>query len=542
MALRTYALKNESIMKVVIADDEVYICSLIKHLVHWDELGLELVGAFHNGNEVVMFAQDNDFDILICDIQMPQMDGLVLMEHLKRIKPAISVVVISGYRVFDFALEALKNGAVSYILKPIEEKAINDALESIVRKKKGAGATSDDLLERTLKRLRLLDLIQDQGKEISIDEVNTTYGYAFHSRWFVVFWVNLPGTNLSEDERSTILAMFTDIMRLKLQGISYEFEIFRDTRSSLCIIINYQLRSEQISRFTFDSIFNSALRELQIKTRHDCYASAGSEIDDIRDLRQCLAQAKASMMERFIVPDKKVFISKIEKVQEAEPSKLLTIVEKKEFEKILESIDQNAVSQWVSKVFSVREKAFVQNPALIMNLVLQIQSLLYASIASLSGGSCDKIDEISDVSVKLIECGTISDIVSVVSKMIQQEIVKRLADKLGNLSAYAQGAREYIDRHYMDEVSLKEMAFQLNVNPSYLSVVFKSEMHMNYSDYLSNVRINKAKELLKSTQFNLTQVANTVGYAKVASFNIQFRKIVGLMPREFRRFHLEMSN
>ena len=121
-------------MKVLIADDEVYICSLIRHLIDWEGLGLTLVGTFGNGDEVMAYLERDQADILICDIEMPGMNGLALMEQLSREHPEIQLVVISGYRNFEYALSALKYGAVNYLLKPLDQKSLNDVLRAIVTK------------------------------------------------------------------------------------------------------------------------------------------------------------------------------------------------------------------------------------------------------------------------------------------------------------------------------------------------------------------------------------------------------------------------
>lgn len=105
------------------------------------------------------------------------------------------------------------------------------------------------------------------------------------------------------------------------------------------------------------------------------------------------------------------------------------------------------------------------------------------------------------------------------------------------MSAYAQQAKGYIDRHYMENITLEIIAGQLNINPTYLSVVFKNEMKMNYSKYLTMVRMEKAKELLRQCDKNLTQVAHVVGYDRTAYFSNVFKLYAGIKPTEYQRLH-----
>lgn len=93
-------------MKVVIADDEVYVCSLLKHLIDWNGLGLSLAGEYHNGNDVISHFEKEPVDILICDIEMPGLSGNELIKHVATHYPQCKCMVISGFRVFEYARSA----------------------------------------------------------------------------------------------------------------------------------------------------------------------------------------------------------------------------------------------------------------------------------------------------------------------------------------------------------------------------------------------------------------------------------------------------
>ena len=95
-------------MKVLIADDEPHICTLLKYLIQWEQLGLTLAGTFYGGDEVLSYLEHNTADILLCDIEMPGVNGLELMRELAVKAPELKVIVVSGFRNFEYVRTALQ--------------------------------------------------------------------------------------------------------------------------------------------------------------------------------------------------------------------------------------------------------------------------------------------------------------------------------------------------------------------------------------------------------------------------------------------------
>ena len=119
-------------MKVLIADDEPHICTLLKYLIQWEQLGLTLAGTFYGGDEVLSYLEHNTADILLCDIEMPGVNGLELMRELAVKAPELKVILVSGFRNFEYVRTALQYGACNYLLKPIDEKELNSVLRDVV--------------------------------------------------------------------------------------------------------------------------------------------------------------------------------------------------------------------------------------------------------------------------------------------------------------------------------------------------------------------------------------------------------------------------
>lgn len=118
--------------KVLIVDDEKYICQLILHLVHWEDLGLQVIGMANHSDEALRLMHIENPDIIITDICMPDCDGLSLVKQIKQESPDTAVIFISGYRDFEYVQQALKSEAADYLLKPIKKHELISVLNKVV--------------------------------------------------------------------------------------------------------------------------------------------------------------------------------------------------------------------------------------------------------------------------------------------------------------------------------------------------------------------------------------------------------------------------
>lgn len=121
-------------IKLVIADDEERVCSLIYSLGEWEKFGVEVVGKASNGIEALEFITNDNIDILITDIRMPGCNGLELITKIKEINSKIKIIIVSGYASFEYAQTAIKEGVDYYLLKPVNKEELNEAVEKLSEK------------------------------------------------------------------------------------------------------------------------------------------------------------------------------------------------------------------------------------------------------------------------------------------------------------------------------------------------------------------------------------------------------------------------
>ena len=122
---------EQNALRVIIVDDEIHICQLLRKIIRWDSLNMKCIGVFDNSIKALDFIRNNQPEIVLTDIRMPQLSGLELIKKVRNLKITTEFIVISGYKEFEYAHQALQYGVRSYILKPVNEDELNSELEAI---------------------------------------------------------------------------------------------------------------------------------------------------------------------------------------------------------------------------------------------------------------------------------------------------------------------------------------------------------------------------------------------------------------------------
>lgn len=522
-------------MKVLIADDEIHICTLIKHLIDWKGLKLTLGGTFSSGEEVLEYLSRETADILICDIEMPGMDGIELMQRLSKEWPEMNIIVVSGFRNFEYARSAMQYGASNYLLKPIDEKELNEVLKAIVTSVWN-NPKQKSMMMRVQGRLQFFDLMRKPDNIEDIDSVNRNFNYQFVEGIFRCLRIVFPGKQEEADAPQLIMRMFEEILRSKLTDFCHEFEFFREDSVNMYVLLNCAKEEDNAVSFALDGILHNAIVELGCKTQSRVYIGVGFPVQEFCDIYLSYKGAGKVACGRIYKNDCHILYAEPESKQ-VNDSEILTAEEKREFGRWIEEIEPDNARMWLEQVFRRNEALFQAQPYLAFECCRRILKLLSDIIEEIDTTVESKEDFITRSMVEIDTCLTEKEIRNKLGDIIERIIKEKLSVKLANLSAYAQQAKRYIEKHYMENITLEMIAGQLNINPTYLSVVFKNEVKMNYSKYLTMVRMENAKELLRQCDKNLTQIAHAVGYDRTAYFSNVFKTYVGIKPMEYQRLH-----
>lgn len=524
-------------MKVIIADDEVHICSLIKHRIDWERLGLTLLGVFNDGKQVIEQFQKEPADILLCDIEMPVMNGIEVIKYVRENHQACQCIILSGFRNFEYAHSAMKYGVTSYLLKPIDKDELNRTLETAIGRLRDTAAARDRLIDHS-SRLGLFEMLGALSPADDIVSINRRFKYSFSAGVFNVIYAVLTGLDYRSEYLPQIYGIFESALRGRMREFCHDYECYRVSPVCFLVVLNYSEPDGALMRLIYDRTLRDALTEIDGKTQCSCYIGVGPGTAHIHELDRCREAAQTAVCRRFSSPDVKIYFANSDEAAKSSGESFeFTREQRAEFLRIVEAIEPDSVAGWVDDCFRANERRFQADGCLVSSFFYKTIELFLSTMDTVtpSGGDRNKFHE--DASKLFDSSKSLNELRIGLIKLLTGEIEQKLLEKRTNVSLYAQQAKNYIQRHYAEAITLRQIAEYLHISEVYLSVVFKNEVKMNYSKYLAEVRVERAKELLKERDMNLTQIANAVGYENATYFSRIFRKVTHINPGEYRRLH-----
>ncbi len=485
-----------------------------------------------NGEEALQSCYATSFEIIISDIQMPLMDGLEFFERLPSSRRPQKVIFLTGYDYFEYAQKAIGLGSFEYVLKPVDLHKFTQVLEK-----------AESSVARELESQREKERISAR-----LDSIMPIY----HNR-ILSLWVHgEPLTAIEEQElRQTLLWSGCGA----LLAISCRTEAALESGGGLRLKASLQtlfdrfggglsFQSEQdrsllicaVQGDTRLALMEELERELALPANESVilYAGISAWSEELAEQAPALLRAACSAaLEGFYRQDRLVFESASSQM---DPRRLIKTGARDEallHEAVQAAEAEAAAEQAAAKLLArLVDGERLPSPA---ELILSCRKLLVKLVES--------ADYLPSATRDALAGELTAGLETVRTK---RELERRIAEALYGLAAAIREARRdskeaviykclaYIDEHYMEDLSLESVSAQFHFNSSYFCHYFKSKLNINFSQYLTQTRLAKAKELLEQSNDKVYQVAARLGYQDVKYFNRVFKKEFGLTPEEYR--------
>lgn len=495
---------------MIIVDDEYIISEGLKTMVDWASVGVEVVGVAENGAAALELALKRQPDIILSDIAMPHFSGLQMIETLRRNGLDTEVIFISAYSRFDYAKEALRYGAFDYILKPIQETLLLETVRRCVEKihSKQTQAVDHDA---TLAKLLVGGKPDREGAALWLEMVAELTREATHAM-AIGLWGSQPEALVSamrfegpSIHRAAPLKGRDDVTVLLLLGDAHAFsdmpqqwrQPLSDSLSDIRVTASDPFPLETAMEYLFSQIcfgqITASVKGLSWVAFSDHARLAGEAFPNFE-------QGRAALLEL-------VKTARKEQVESALYRFFLTMRES-------DLIYDMALVR-LHCIDSVNR--ILHDPS-VYHLQAYFGSQINTLTAQKSIAICETLEEAFFATKNLL----VNFAASV------QEIQKKSTKRLVNLAV------QYIEENYGSDMSLSQAAQTLFVSASYLSKVFSTEMQTTFSHFLQTHRVETAKNLLRSTNLKIYEIANRVGYGDVVHFSKSFKQITGLSPNQYR--------
>lgn len=535
-------------MRVLIADDEEKICQLIKNLVNWEELGMHIIAFVNDGIAALDLIQREKPELVITDIRMPGCTGLELIQKAKSISPETEFIIISGYRHFEYAQNAIRYGVKNYLLKPIKKVELNEELEKIRKnysmkaKSREDGIKTTMLMEQTKEKIRA-GFLEDalfknllKTKKLSLSDINETYQFHFSQDVFQVIAVKIDGLDLNiQTETEYIQDKLNRLIDKTLVKSCADLEYIW-TDNFCYVLLNYQTEQSKGIRHGLKNILDNLLLQKDILNTLFITIGIGNPADCIDDIFHSAKLARRAVEQRILDGPNRLIDASDTGSSQFPYSQMF-----EEFNKSLtrgiESLNENeivyAIQNLQNDISSKRE----MNGYEVLQMAKEAMNLFLFTIRNRN--TPDEADEnYFDRFLRGLENQySVTGVINYLKEQVLELFEKYKYICLSEENRPIREAKKYIRENYKNNISLTIVGEQIGFNGTYLSTLFKKEAGCTFSEYLIQVRMEKAKELLKETNDTVAAICEDVGYSDLKSFTKNFRAYTGLRPNEYRKIY-----
>lgn len=484
---------------LLLVDDEPASLNSLYTALDWSEYGFHHVHIANSASEALHIMAKNSVDLIILDIQMPQMNGIEMLKEVRNRFPAARCILVSAYSKFEYAKEALQLNVENYLLKPIDinelRETVAHAAESIYK----TGVISHNLFERSFLERWL------QGR-ITNDELIEHSQYTHYNvllrHYFVIM---IHGTE------STVFPLHSLAATFPRDIAVYPLHVDESTEILLCG--GHDLSTSLIEEII--APFSSLYPDLRIACGSLAVGS-GNVSKSCADAKYILEYARLGNLAGCLFFEKlsgEVFFSS----QIAQLADLLQA-----------SPSENQVRNFIHSFIAEAEKSGRDYRS------------LYAYICLTLMGQIEEPDlkniVLPPISAPYTREQLINSIITVIQLLVSRQQYNE------NLSPVVQSVISYIRNNLSGSISIKNFCENKNMNPTYIGRLFKKELGMYFSEYVCTLRINKAKYLLENTSFSVSDIAKQVGIYDVSYFVQCYKKQERISPMKYRQTVLQRKS
>lgn len=535
-------------IKVFLVEDEMVIRRGIKNSIDWEKEGYIFCGEASDGELAYPMIIKEKPDILITDIRMPFMDGLELCKLVKKELPNIKILILSGYDEFDYAKEAIRLGVTEYLLKPISSgkllEALNGVSESIRREKE-----DKDLVRKYMEEMRENTEHEKQkffeqmiaGNLSMADALETGKKYEMNLSAGMYNLLLFRFTLGEENRKSGELLGEAEYAIEKLtERLEYVFEFQRGVEGWAFLLMadNEEQMSERVKELSKD------LEEIMKNYSTIAYfGGIGQPVARLRELEESFREAERALAARFTMELNRIIsVEDIRMAQNVDTLDDIEITSFGEIEKtrtMLEKFLNNGaedeidefVDVYINELPEENLKSVLMRQYIIMDAYIVMMSFC-EKIEGIEGEMQAQSEELKN-SMKTIQ--TVEEIKNYIRMLLKKIIGVRDTISGRRYSDIIEIAKDQIRKTYMsDEISLNTIAAEVGMSPSYFSSIFSKEMGKTFVEYLTEIRMDRAKELLMCSSMKTSEIGYEVGYKDPHYFSYIFKKTQNCTPKEFR--------
>lgn len=531
---------------ILLVDDESAVREGIRNRTPWERYNFKVVGEAGNGIEALEMIEELHPDVVITDIKMPYLDGMELIKEIRKSHPPVTIIIISGYDEFTYAQQAIRYDVSEYVLKPVTSEDICNLLE------RTAKHLDEDIIriqdQNRLKNVynQALPLIREkflvslltpvhQISNTSLSSKAKDYGFNLEGDEFIVATFETDHDEQDDPlEAMALLEVTLDVLQKEGHDIVFQFE------NQIVIIFTANSHGEG----QYDSLFRKqTFRKVeQLQAYLEKYfpfpivIGVGNLFHVPSAIAQSYRQALEALNYSSFYPEQKILvISDLEKPDTQEDKSQLQDL----MSDVIISVKLGTEEQVVKSVNNLfGEKAASLPFEGLQALLLELSSSLN-SLAESYDYNLFQIGEDGDSRSFFSELGSLTTLGKARRWLTKLALTIRTAisgQRENSHIQFVQEAKSLIAKHFTEAgFGLDQVCEMIGVSPSYFSSTFKREMGISFVQYLTTIRMDRAKELLIKSEGKTYEIAQAVGFTEPNYFSFCFKRHEGVSPSQYRQ-------
>ncbi|WP_139999877.1 response regulator [Paenibacillus paridis] len=523
-------------LKVLLADDERIILRGLHKLIDWQAFGMEIIGEVYSGTELLESIQTLRPDLVVSDIVMPGMTGIDVLKLIKKEGISTYVIFLSAFREFTYAQEALALGAVDYLVKPVDQTKLENAIMKALAMVKEVShsehrlsrlAELEQQQSKTQEKELLELLIEGERVELTTRALKEYIGEQVDVLYSVLLIeqedILINQGNWEESGWKLLQFAIQNVIKDTINESGLGWVLVR--QKQICAIFSLNEGSDPLSAISCIHERLSAYLKISVTLG----LSTGSRLEQLYDR---YTEAETAIGFRFFLGSRS-YISYEQIPQPPENSgRPRDAIEKDMVQAITNSTPSQATRLCEEWVKAVSGEAW-GNREMVVHCAYALLHVLAHQVSEL-GCETELRDE-QELTQRLWSFHTCEEL----GGFVHEEIVSLmlLVGPKGDHKEVTQldGVKKYIAEHYKEEIKLESMAALVYMNPSYFSTFFKKQTGKNFKQYLTELRMKEGHRLLMQTDLMVYEVAEAVGYNNPRHFSDMFRKHYGKLPNDYRQ-------
>lgn len=518
-------------MKLMIVEDEKSTREGLVAGVDWNTLGITEVFSAPNGEKGLMEARRHHPEIVLTDIRMPRMDGIRMAEKIREFLPDCRIIFLSAYAEISYYREALKLKVDNYVEKPIAAEELTRVMKEAVEQSLQAQTVHSWRRQHRQQELAELAARMSLPNQMdSPEEIAAEYAPLEEEKQFSnITAVIIKFASIRQEELTEFADSLYGMLEEKLKAM--QMRVIYMVKEGQYLVLYFFSKAERISSVNWKDIV-AAAKGLS-DGRFPCYITRGETVDSIRKSYKSYQSAAVLVQQCFYEPYGTVL--GIESVKEGyyfhkyqeEKEQILKYIEAMRKEQILAAEEElcqklmgnkNAPGEYIREIYGDFYFAIYRQ----------------AEVIHLDMKEDPEKDRESKTSwSKKMEQSNLSELHSYF-----EQCIDRLFTGKENMK-YEQSTvsliKSYVKANYQNALlSLKDIGSYTHISNSYMCSVFKNETGITINQYLTDIRMEKAKKYLKDTRYSVAEICEMVGYKDNSYFGRNFRKIFHLTPMEYR--------